>query len=212
MNFLPAISIEQQRKLIDRGTPAALNKLALHSLSEAVAYAKQCARSLHLEEPEIVSLCWIALRNAAARYSHRRSRGIRFFAFAKQWIRGQISLELKQKQVVRNGQQVALESEEYQHSIPKKCQQDWAVSEPDNDVSEFKELFARIKPVIFSKLNDFEIAILILRYQSGFSFTEIGERMGVSRQSVQKKHVSAITKLRKALQSKGGLQWSSSTS
>jgi RNA polymerase sigma factor (sigma-70 family) len=201
MDFLPPITIEQQRKLIDKGTSAALNKLVLHTLSEAVAYAKQCARSLNLEEPEIVSLCWIALRSAAARYCHRKSRGIRFFAFAKQWIRGQIALELKQKQVVRNGEQAVLsETEDTKPLVDTHV-------DPDFSSMECKELFDKVKPVLFDKLNEIEIAILILRYQSGFSFTEIGERIGCSRQSIQKKHVAAILKIRKELKRKGEVTW-----
>lgn len=193
MNFLPPIRLEEERKLIDRGTKKALDTLALHNLQEAVIYVRHCSRG-NIGQEEIISLCWVALRQAAKNYCHRKSRGIRFFAFAKQYLRGQISAERKKKLVVRNAEHQSFDGTED------------STVEPDFSNLESKELLAGLRPAIFSELNDRERAILILRYQAGFSFTEIGERIGFSRQSIQKCHAAALEKLR-VVMSKPNPDW-----
>src|SRR5688572_17454649 len=196
VNFLPPLELKDERKLLERGTKNALDQLVLHNLKEAVLYAQKCSRG-GLSETELVSLCWVAMRQAADNYRTHKSKGIRFFAYCKAYIRGQINAERKQKIVVRSG--------EFDLNI---LDLDGIVEEvtvaPDFSNLESKELLAGLKPAIFSALDEREIAILILRYESGFSFTEIGERIGFSRQSIQKSHCKALIKLRSALQEKKG--------
>ena len=191
-NFLPPIDPKQERQLINSGTKKALDKLAMHNMAEAVKYASQCSRG-SLAQPELISLCWIAVRQAAENYRIRKSGGIRFFGFAKPYIRGQINLERKQKIVVRNTEVNQFEPSDENTE---------GVIGPDFSNLETKELLAGLKPAIFSELSDRERAILILRYESGFSFTEIGERIGFSRQSIQNSHFKALKKLRDALEPK----------
>lgn len=190
--FPPQLDLKIEKLLINSGTKNALDKLALHNLDEAVKYAKQCCRG-SLDEPELISLCWVALRQAAANYRIKKSKGIRFFAFCKPYIRGQINIERKQKIVVRN-----VESNQF---LPPDENTE-GITGPDFSNLETKELLAGLKPAIFSQLSDRERAIVILRYESGFSFTEIGERIGFSRQSIQKSHFKALKKLRSALEQK----------
>ena len=202
MNFLPPIDRAAEKKLIDSGTKSALDKLALHNLKEAVVYTRHCGGQ-SISEEELVSLCWTALRQAAKNYCHRKSNGIRFFAFCKQYLRGQISTERKRKLVVRNGTQTSIDD------VDETSWVDFSLVEtsvePDYSNIETKELLAGLRPAIFGQLNDRERAILILRYDSGFSFTEIGERIGFSRQSIQKVHAAALLKLRSVLQEKRAL-------
>lgn len=194
MNFLPAIDRVAEWKLIDRGTKNSLDQLALHNLQEAVIYVRHCSRG-SLGQEEIISLCWVALRQAAKNYRHHKSKGIRFFAFAKQYLRGQITAERKRRMVVRNSeQQTTLSEINIDSSLVE------TTVEPDYSHIEFKELFDSLRPAMFEVLTDRERAILILRYNSGFSFTEIGERIGFSRQSIQKNHAAALVKLRGVLQ------------
>lgn len=194
MNFLPPIGRDAERKLIDSGTKRSLDRLALHNLQEATIYAQHCSRG-GLGQEEIISLCWIALRAAANNYRHHKSKGIRFFAFCKPYIRGQISAERKRNRVVRNAEHKSIDPV---NDIPLV---ETTVG-PDHSNIEARELLAGLKPAIFSVLSDRERAILILRYSAGFSFTEIGERIGFSRQAIQKNHAAALLKLRGALQEK----------
>lgn len=196
MNFLPPIDLVAERKLIDSGTKNALDKLALHNLQEAVIYVRHCSRG-SIGQEEIISLCWIALRQAAKNYCHHKSKGIRFFSFSKPYLRGQISVERKRKLVVRNSEHKALDETNDNALVETTV-------EPDYSNIESAELSACLIPAMFLVLNVRERAILILRYQSGFSFTEIGERIGFSRQSIQKVHAAALCKLRGALQEKKG--------
>ena len=190
--FPPPTDLEHEHRLIKSGTKSALDKLALHNMSEAIRYASQCSRGT-MSQTELVSLCWIALRKAANNYRKRKSGGARFFAYSKVYIRAQINLDRKQNlDLVRNSESQAEEISETTESAV----------EPDFSNLESKELLAGLRPAIFSALNDRERAILILRYEAGFSFTEIGERIGFSRQSIQKSHCKALLKLRSALEQK----------
>jgi len=213
MDLPEAIDETAERKLIRQGTKRSLDKLALAFMNEAVIYCRHCSRG-GLSETELVSMCWIALRQAAENYRRRKSNGIGFFAFAKQYLRGQISKEFKRFEVVRNGgtpfefvEDFKVErrqpsddyeyiSREFLRPIVKP------VCEPDHRNLEAKELLRGIQPAIFKALNDLERAILILRYESDFSFGEIGERLGYSRQHIQNLHKRSLRKLRSALEPK----------
>lgn len=192
MNFLPPLDRAAERKLIDRGTKNALDKLALHNLQEAVIYVRHCSRG-NIGQEEIISLCWVALRQAAKNYCLRKSGGIRFFAFAKQYLRGQISAERKQKLVVRNSEHKALDEINDDPLIETTV-------EPDYSNIEAAELLVGLRPAMFAALTDRDRAVIILRHSAGFSFTEIGERLGFSRQSIQKTHFAALLKLRAVLE------------
>lgn len=192
MNFLPPIGCEAERKLVNSGTKKALDKLSLHNLEEAVIYTRYCG-GRNLGREELISLSWIALRQAAKNYRHHKSKGIRFFAFAKAYLRGQLKAERKRKLVVRNAEHQSMD----EVNDPPLTE---TTAEPDFSTVESKELLAGLRPAMFLTLTDRERAIIILRYSSGFSFTEIGERIGFSRQSIQKTHFAALLKLRSVLE------------
>lgn len=211
MTFPPPLSREKEDALVKKGTKKSLEKLVLHNMTEAVIYARHISRGT-ADSGELISACWLALRAASNNYCCRHNSGIRFFAFCKQSIRGQISAERKRKLVVRNSEHQALDgvndfrfehrsgNEGSFHIHPHQIPLIETTVEPDHSNIESAELLAGLRPAIFSQLNDRERAILILRYNSGFSFTEIGQRIGFSRQSVQKTHAKSMEKLRKALE------------
>lgn len=188
MNFPDPLSRAQEDVLVKKGTKKSLEKLVLHNMTEAVVYARHVSRG-SMNDGELVSACWLALRSASSSYCCRHISGIRFFAFAKQALRGQISAERKRARVVRNAEHESLDGANDNQTV-----------EPDYSNIESAELLAGLRPAMFEVLSDRERAILILRYSSGFSFTEIGDRIGFSRQSIQKNHCKALEKLRGALQ------------
>jgi len=182
-----------ERKLIRKGTKKSLDKLALAFVPEAVIYCRHCSRG-GLTEQELISMCWIALRQAAENYRIRKSNGIGFFAFAKQYLRGQISKEFKRLEVVRRGGPLVELEEENEGSC-----------DPDFSSLEAKELFREMQPAILKSLNEMERSIIILRYESDLSFREIGERLGYRRQHIQNLHKKSLLKLRSALESNRSL-------
>jgi RNA polymerase sigma factor (sigma-70 family) len=195
MNFPETITTDKELELIQKGTKRSLDKLALCNMAEALDYTRYCSRG-NLSDGELTSLCWIALRQAAKNFRKRKSGGIRFFAFAKQYLRGHINREFARWHTVKNADTVHIETEEtLQPLLPTTC-------EPDFSSLETKELLRGLKPAIFRVLNDRERAILILRYESDFSYGEIGERIGYSRQHIQSIHAGALKKLRVVLESK----------
>ncbi len=205
MRLSQTITLDEERSLIRKGTKRSLDKLALSNMSEAIIYARHCSRG-GLNDGELTSMCWVALRQAAKNYCRRKSNGITFFAFSKQYLRGQISKEFKARLVVRQaehcpidfitpGESGKLDPDHGNALVPTVC-------EIDTSNLETKELLAGLRPAIFRVLNDRERAIFILRYESGFSFGEIGERIGYSRQHIQNLHSCALKKLRVVLEPK----------
>jgi len=77
---------------------AARNMLILHAMWEAFFYARRCCR-LKLPDDEIYSLSYDALCKAVGNF---RPGKIRFFAYAKVYVRGAICKEWKKKDVVKN--------------------------------------------------------------------------------------------------------------
>lgn len=191
MNFPPSLSREKEDALVKKGTKKSLEKLILHNMAEAVIYSRHCSRGA-LSEGELISLSWVALQAASRTYCCRHGSGIRFLAFGKPSLRGQIKAERKKNRVVRNADHQPID---IVNDIPLVE----TTVEPDHSNIESKELLAGLRPALFSELTDRERAIIILRYSAGFSFTEIGERIGYSRQSVQKTHAKSMEKLRSVL-------------
>jgi len=193
MDFSKTIDKAAERKLLKRGTKNALDKLALAFMSEAVIYCRHCSRG-GLSETELVSMCWIALRQAAKNYRLRKSNGIGFFGFAKQYLRGQICKEFKRLEVVRRGGELVEMEEEIPALVPTSC-------DPDFRGLEAKELSRGMQPAILRTLNEMEREIIRLRYEFDLSFREIGERLGYRRQHIQTLHKESLLKLRGALES-----------
>src|SRR5689334_3591192 len=92
------ITVEEEERMIRDGEMA---NLVLHFVREAFAYAKTCCRGA-LEDDELLSLAYLALHQASENYDIKKSGGVRFFGYAKPYIRGQIHREWKKKDVVRN--------------------------------------------------------------------------------------------------------------
>lgn len=223
------ITAARELQLLTEGGESNLNEVCLGFMREAFAYAKTCAKS-RLEEGEIFSLCYEGLMQAASA-SHRSKRvnKSRFFIYAKFFLRGQISRKWKLKDVVRNAE--SHESLDVPHACHSKLNHDFwldnghapAYYEAIEDVCvnrsqiplddstatfqsiDLREKWSVIGPVLTKCLNEHEMMILFLRYRCGFTFAEIGDRLAVSRQAVEKTHSSAMKKMRSALFDSGDL-------
>lgn len=202
-----AVTIQKSRKK-DAET---INELALHTMREAFYYALACARKLTPEE--VFSLCYIALRASARNFKPGR---VRFFAYSKPYVRGEVCRAFESLRIVRNGTTQALGPEyaggfEIEDCNPTECQtrvqfdSRLVVAEADTEGVMAREEWQLILPILQTKLSEKERMVLELRYQSGFNFRQIGDLLSVSRSDTQATHERAINKVRCALKGKRSL-------
>jgi RNA polymerase sigma factor (sigma-70 family) len=173
------------------GTEEAKLSLVMHSMREAFLYAFKCSRG-NLEEGEVLSACYLALVDATKNFNPHHSRGLRFFAYAKPFIRGRTIAEFRAKDVVRRARdheslQVFEDSDVYG---PNEA----AYSEPE--ITHSKEEWESLAPLIKKCLNEREAAILDMYYKGGLNFRQIGDLLGVSRSHTQNDHRTALKKIR----------------
>jgi RNA polymerase sigma factor (sigma-70 family) len=186
-----------------------INMLVLHNLREAVPYALTCCRC-SLSEGEVLSLCYTALRKAAIRF---KPGGVRFFAYAKQDVRGEIARYWKTLEVVRNAGEHESETNDI-NRIPIHCsngqegegvifeyedgpiEPDYA--EPEFDKIDLRERWKQIAPLLRS-LDARERLVIMLHYESGLSREQIAKMLvpSVTRQTIDNIHDAALKKLRR---------------
>lgn len=202
-----ALTPEQESQLIGDAPT-----LALHNMREAFFYAKKCCRGM-LSDDEIYSSIYESLCAAAKNFKPNR---IRFFAYAKPYIRGGLSLVWKSKDVVKRGKNEIVPEFE----APEGAQ-DWEGSdgitgmfvrekqpklhpstEPDIESVQVREEYALIQPLMKSMLTDKEQTVIAFRYKSGMTFERIGKLLDTSRADIQLTHARALKKLRSGARSK----------
>lgn len=171
------------------------NTLVLHNMREAFIYAKKCCDS-ELSDDEIFSFCYEALQHARKNF---KPNMIRFFAYAKPYIRGLISRSRREKDVIRfprNGRQPHPFSELENVRAESEETEEMESVEPEFRLMALHEGLDLINPIIVRKLNAQEKMILELHYQSGFNFQKIGDLLGITRSAIQHAHSLALKKIR----------------
>ena len=166
-------------------TKATQEELVLGHMRDAFYYAMKCSNG-KLTDDDIYDLCYNALCRAAKGF--QAGRGIKFMAYSKPFIRGQISRVWLTKDVVRNAslhEEPSLVDEEVQEpSI-----------DPDWERIDLDEKMEMIAPLL-AKLSETERTIIDLHYRAGYKFKKIGELLGVTRSATQQTAQRAINKLR----------------
>lgn len=210
-----AIKIQAAKKK-GQADQECLNDLALYNMREALFYGLACARSRQIDAGTIFSLCWAALCAAAPNFEAGR---IRFFAYAKPYVRGEIIKAFHAQKVVRHGETRSLtpdtigavtDHEEagdvsFTHSsvdIDDLLLAKADVVEADTEGIMVRDEWSALLPVIQTRLSEKERMVLELKYQSGFNFRQIGDLLRVSRSDTQATHTRAINKVRCALKGK----------
>jgi RNA polymerase sigma factor (sigma-70 family) len=184
-----------------------INTLVLHNLREAVPYALFCCRC-SLSEAEVLSLCYTALRKAAVRF---KPGGIRFFAYAKQDVRGEIARYWKSLKVVHNAKEHESEpvdrinrNETYGDRGEERLIEDDSEGpiepdyvEPEFDKIHLREQWEQLVPLL-RDLNARERMVIMLHYESGFSRKQIADMLvpRVTRQTIDNIYKTALGKLR----------------
>ncbi len=171
--------------------------LIMHSMREAFLYAFKCCRG-NLEEGEVLSACYLALDDASKNFKPHHSARLRFFAYAKPYVRGKIIAEFRAKDVVRRARDH--ESIQTREDTGVYSQNEEFFHEPD--ATHAHEEWESLKPLIDEVLSEKESMILELRYHGGLNFRQIGNLLGVSRSNTQNEHREALLKIRNKLMEK----------
>lgn len=195
------------------GEPDSDTVLALHNMREAFIYAKKCCRGM-LSDDDIFSCCYEALMKAAKNF---KSNQIRFFAYAKPYVRGGVSSVWKSKDIVKRGKNAGLQLEEYDYHSEDAEDADGLtgtlinekpranlppISDPEIESIQIREEYKLLEPLLQSVLTDKEQTVIALKYKSGLTFQKIGELLDTSRPDIQVTHARALKKLRSAAKQK----------
>lgn len=188
------------------------NLLVLANMREAVRYGMGLSKG-RISEGEIFSIVYTALLKASKNFI---PGGIRFFAYAKPYIRGDICLFWKRVDVVKNSYENQAEEEPAIKRfvlISGACETEtdcysWEDKrlvpdfvEPDFKGIDLREKWSIVEPVMETTLNEREQMILKLFYISGFTFENISQKLvpKISSAAVKYTHSRALRKLRSAL-------------
>lgn len=212
----------QENDLAREGTEDARNTLVMHAMHEALAYAYKCCRGA-LAQDDLFSLCYDGLQSAAKNFKPNR---IRFFSYAKIYVRRGISQTWRSKDIVRNsslhetGFEAASrpsdsrsrggdrEGEEYENNTDPQFHEDAHLDENFVEAGfvepEFKrihlgERMKLVQPIIDRKLNDKERMVLDLFYNGDLTFEQIGRLLGVCRERTRMIHFQGLKKIRNEL-------------
>lgn len=209
---LPAIGSEP--------TDSSPETLALYNMREAFYYAQHCCHG-KLTDDEIYSSVYGALCHAARNF--KPGGGLRFFGYAKPYIRGGLSKVWRSKDVVRNKKgDFSYSCESIQFDEPAQLAEELGGSEPpegEGGITEtivlqkralkipppktefeiesvqLREEYSLLQPMLLS-LTDKEQSVIALRYKSNLTFEKIGSLLGSSRADIQTTHARALKKLR----------------
>lgn len=206
LDGLPAVGSEP--------TDSSMETLALHNMREAFIYARRCCWG-NLSDDEIFSACYEALCHAARNF---KAGGIRFFGYAKPYIRGGLSKVWRGKDVVRNKRgeyheetmlppvNITDEADEDSDGLTgmrlrSKVIDKTPSQEPDLESVQLREEYEILRPML-AKLTDKEQSVIALRYKSSMTFQKIGQLLDTSRADIQVTHARALKKLRIAARRK----------
>lgn len=206
------LSKPEENKLA-QGSQKDLDKLVLHSMREAVAYARHISKG-HIEDGELISICYDVLNRGAKRW---KTGWARFFAFCKPGIRGYVHRSWRSKNVVKgvgsenmvppdtsnpSGHHVDLTGpwDDTEEITPEH-----EIDNPRFEDIHTRERWEQMKPLVERICTEREKAVLNLTYFSGRNFQEIAEMLDLTRSAIQRTHRVALRKIRVALLDQGRL-------
>ncbi len=190
----------EENYLASKGTSGAKSKLILHNINEAKAYAYKCAKGA-VPQDELLSLCYDALSKAAKNFKPNR---VRFFAYAKVYVRREISAWWVQQDVVKYASlhETPIGETDHRPALDEDAEDYSREAEPTSfefDAVHFRELMGLILPIIKTKLTKMEQMAIDLYYNGSMGFDEIGEILGRTRQRAQSIHQEGLKKIRHEL-------------
>ena len=203
-SFPPSLSREEEAKLARKMTTRARQTLALHSMNEAVRYASACAANVaKIPRDEIISLCWDALYKSSKAFDP--NRGLRFFAYAKVWVRGSIVRAYRSRDTVRNSHKIF--DPDYcppaGEARATEIEQAHAVPSPRREAIS-RELLDLIGKLI-ATLRPRERFVVSMRLYEDKTFSEIAEKLKMTRTATQAIFCRAARRMRGKLYREHGI-------
>lgn len=170
----------------------------LHNMREGFFYARAVCKQ-KLPEDVIYSAVYKALEHASRNYRPGTKPGVRFFAYAKPYIRGEICNEWKSLNVVWRGDCVSLGLAQ---EIDSEDDSEIPVPEGGTVDPAFYEIFVRdilsLLAATMESLTLREQEVIKLVYFRHYLLREVAEHWGVSRSAAQNTLMRAMKKIRKA--------------
>jgi RNA polymerase sigma factor (sigma-70 family) len=177
-------------KARESGDREAREFLITNHLLFAATYARKIVKG-KLPDNEVVSAANFGLMKAFEAFDH--TRGKRFSAYAKPYIRSEIATLWRSKDIV-----------DYHGNFPDApddnvalLDEDAGVVQPDVE-GDSREMVLRCLESARSVLNAKEAKVLRMFYEDNLNFREIGDTLDITRERIRQLHNSALNKLRRA--------------
>src|ERR1043166_8341892 len=175
---------------------AILEKLIMHNLREATDFVRKLCRN-RFPADEQFSIAGMCLMKASETFSPQSEQDT-FLNFARPFLRGAVAQAWRSREPVKYGDTIP---EKPDPLNPPKPLVDEHI-DPEFGGIDFAERWAVVKPYL-ARLTNAEREVITFHYESGFSFADIAEMLGVSRAAPQQTHQKALLKLRNWLMDDG---------
>lgn len=192
------LSVEQEEALLREGDRVTL---IAHNTREAFHYGQGTHQSHGLSDGEILSAAYDGLTAAAKNW---KSGQLRFFSYAKPYIRGALSRATRANCVVRTVREAEPlpveepeEEDETECYVPPRRLSEG--HEPELEVICLKDEWAQIRPALFTVLDEKERIVVELSYVGCLNLREISDLLGVSRSDIHHTRLEALKKVRNHL-------------
>jgi RNA polymerase sigma factor (sigma-70 family) len=114
-----------------------------------------------------------------------------FMGYAKPFLRGAVKQAWRDREVVSYGDETPPKPDPLNPPQPLQPVEEHF----DFDDMTTRERIAMVRPYL-ARLNEVERRILVLVYEGGFSFQEIGDMFAVTRSAAQRTHGEALKQIR----------------
>lgn len=194
------LTVDEEKHLVDTGD---LTSLVEYNLREAFYYGKGCYQGKTLSEGNLLSAAYEGLTAAAKRFDP--SRGLRFFAYAKPYVRGSFCKVHRDEDKMHQAGVLKEDADDVEENnyVPVRTGALPLCEMPNYESIFMKEEWARVKIVLEQVLDARERMIIELNFIGGLNLREIADLVGVSRSDVHHGKQEALKKIRNRLMETG---------
>lgn len=183
------LSAPEESRLALVGTPEAREELVLRSLKPALRFVHMVCRG-SLPPEEMLSIAGVTLMRIVESYDPVRGRLINY---ARKFLAGAVAQAWRDRDPVSFGDEIPdKESEPDREQIEELLE---GQVEPAWNQIDCNERMEVVRPYI-DRLSDDETTVLVLTYESGFTYAATARLTGLSRSMIHRRHDEALRKIR----------------